>query len=208
MTQHEKKQYDIRNAAAFKKTTEKWGGLSNMAGGYPIVVNGVAIKSVEALYQACRFPHLPNIQEKILTQGSPMTAKMVGKPFREQTRPDWVNVRILIMKWCLRVKLAQNWDEFSSLLINTDEMPIVELSNKDDFWGAKPVEQNIYVGVNALGRLLMQLRDQIQNNNKERLIVVPPLKIENFLLYGEQITTVNANNTLPQKKIQINMFDV
>lgn len=131
------RQYDIRNVAAFRKTTEKWGELSNMAGGFPIFVNDVHIKNIEALYQSCRYPHLPDVQHKILFQDSPMTAKMVGKPFRLQTRPDWEEVKILIMKWCLRVKLAQNWERFSEVLLKTENMPIVELSNKDDFWGAK-----------------------------------------------------------------------
>lgn len=208
MKQHEKRQYDIRNAAAFKKTTEKWGGLSNMAAGFPVVVNDVAIKSVEALYQACRFPHLPEIQEKIIMQDSPMTAKMVGKPFRDQSREDWLTVRILIMKWCLRVKLAQNWDEFSSLLISTRDMEIVELSNKDDFWGAKPVDLNICVGVNALGRLLMGLREQVLHNSKECFMIVPPLKIEQFKLYGKDIVLVDKVNTKIFATPQINMFDV
>ncbi|RNE63522.1 NADAR family protein [Vibrio cholerae] len=179
-----------------------------MAGGFPVVVNGVAIKSVEALYQACRFPHLPDVQEKILTQESPMTAKMVGKPFREQSRDDWLAVRILVMKWCLRVKLAQNWDEFSSLLLSTQNMQIVELSNKDDFWGAKPVEQNLYIGVNALGRLLMELREQVIHNKKELFMVVPPLNIPQFKLYDQDILPVNKADASMLATPQINMFDV
>lgn len=208
MKQHEERQYDIRNAAAFKKTNEKWGGLSNMASGFPVLVNDVKIKSVEALYQACRFPHLPEVQEKIIDQGSPMTAKMVGKPFSEQSRRDWLTVRILIMKWCLRVKLAQNWNKFSSLLINTSNMQIVEISNKDGFWGAKPLEENIYVGVNALGRLLMELREQILNNEKERFMSVPPLKISQFKLYGTEISVVNHIDVKRCSTPQADIFDV
>ncbi|EHE6926796.1 NADAR family protein [Vibrio cholerae] len=208
MKHYEKKQYDIRNVAAFKKTTDQWGSLSNMAAGFPVVVNGVAIKSVEALYQACRFPHLPDVQNKILAQGSPMTAKMVGKPFREQSRSDWLSIRILVMKWCLRVKLAQNWNSFSSILTQTEEMPIVELSNKDDFWGAKPVDKNIYVGVNALGRLLMQLREQILSFEQEYFMTVPPLKIDNFKLYGEHISIIKSSDIDHLKTSQINIFDV
>ncbi|EJB5271609.1 NADAR family protein [Vibrio vulnificus] len=208
MKHYEKKQYDIRNVAAFKKTTEQWGSLSNMAAGFPVVVNGVAIKSVEALYQACRFPHLPDVQKNILVQGSPMTAKMVGKPFREQSRSDWLSIRIQVMKWCLRVKLAQNWESFSSVLTQTEEMPIVELSNKDDFWGAKPVDKNIYVGVNALGRLLMQLREQILSFEQEHFMTVPPLKIDNFKLYGENISIIKSSDIDHLKTSQINIFDV
>ncbi|MBM5063305.1 NADAR family protein [Vibrio parahaemolyticus] len=189
----ELKQYDIKHAAAFKKTTEKWGELSNMCSGFPVVVNGVPIKSVEALYQACRYPDYPDIQRVILEQSSPMTAKMLGKPHLDKTRHDWNKVRVLIMKWALRVKLAQNMDSFSRVLIATKDMPIVEISNKDDFWGAKPIGGDIYVGVNALGRLLMELREQLLTNGKERFLSVAPLNIDNFLLYGAPIEFVYSS---------------
>lgn len=205
---YESRQYDSRHCAVFKKTKEKWGELSNMAGGFPVVVNGVPIKSIEALYQACRFPHLPDVQEKILSQGSPMTAKMVGKPYRDNSRTDWDNVRVKIMKWALRVKLAQNWDRFSSVLIESNNMPIVELSNKDDFWGAKPSEDGIYIGVNALGRLLMQLREQINNNDKSRFMNVPPLEINDFSLYGNVISAVDESEISILRYPQNDMFDV
>ena len=53
----------------------------------------------------------------------------------------------------LRLKLAQNWDQFSDLLLESDDMPIVEHSRRDDFWGAKPIDGETLVGTNSLGRL-------------------------------------------------------
>ncbi|CAH6948463.1 Riboflavin biosynthesis intermediates N-glycosidase [Vibrio chagasii] len=203
----ELKQYDIRNAAAFKKTTEQWGELSNMCAGFPIVVNNVSIKSVEALYQACRFPYHPDIQQKILEQNSPMTAKMVGKPHLDKTRGDWDKVRILVMKWVLRVKLAQNMERFSNILKETQDMPIVELSNKDEFWGAKPVDGDVYVGVNALGRLLMELRQQLFTHGEERFLSVAPLKINDFLLYGNPIDFVYSSQAYSEDTTQIDFFN-
>ncbi|EKO3629414.1 NADAR family protein [Vibrio cholerae] len=202
------KQYDIRNAVSFKKTTEKWGELSNMCAGFPVVVNDIPIKSVEALYQACRFPNLPDVQRKILEQSSPMTAKMVGKPHLAETRKDWDQVRVLIMKWILRVKLAQNWDTFSKVLLDTADKEIVELSDKDSFWGAKPLDGSIFLGVNALGRLLMELREHIKVNNKEKFMSVAPLKIDNFKLYGENIRFVYEVDKKKIESPQFNMFDV
>jgi ribA/ribD-fused uncharacterized protein len=108
-----------------------------MAPGFPLKVNGVLIRTSEALYQACRFPHLPKVQRLIIDEGSPMTAKMKSKSYRSQSRPDWDAVRVRIMRWCLRVKLAQHWETFSRLLLATGDQPIVEDSRKDDFWGAK-----------------------------------------------------------------------
>lgn len=81
--------YDPAGSAVFLKTRERFGGLSNMAAGFPLVVNGVPIRTSEALYQACRFPLKPEVQKLIIAERSPMTAKMRGKPYRNFTRPDW-----------------------------------------------------------------------------------------------------------------------
>ena len=108
------RQYSRESSVVFFKTKEQFGGLSNMAGGYPLRVNGIDIRSSEALYQACRFPHRSDLQSLVIEQKSPMTAKMKTKPYSNLTRPDWSQVRVDIMRWCLRVKLAQNWLKFSS----------------------------------------------------------------------------------------------
>ena len=192
---HQLRTYHRTDSAVFLKTKEKYGGLSNMAGGFPLVVNDIRIRTSEALYQACRFPHMPEIQRLIIEQKSPMTAKMKGKPHRHNSRPDWNAVRVKIMRWCLRVKLAQNRDSFSELLLETANLPIVEQSRRDDFWGAKPVDEHILIGVNALGRLLMELREQVKDDPSE-LLRVDPLPIPNFLLYGHQIEVVGDTGVI------------
>ncbi|WAS05948.1 NADAR family protein [Gloeomargaritales cyanobacterium VI4D9] len=163
------------------------------ASGYPLNVNGGEILTSEALYQACRFPHLPNIQQQIIAERSPMTAKMKTKPYRDQSRPDWDKVRIEVMRWCLQVKLIQNWDKFSALLLATDERPIVEDSHKDDFWGAKPRDDDTLIGINALGHLLMELREQIKKEEITSQTIVYPPDIGDFLLYGQPINPVSKH---------------
>jgi ribA/ribD-fused uncharacterized protein len=184
--------YRRTEAAVFLKTREGWGGLSNMAGGYPLLVSGVAIRSSEALYQACRFPHLPDVQRLIIEQRSPMTAKMKSKVYRSQSRPDWNSVRVPIMRWCLRVKLAQNWDTFGRLLLATGETQIVEESRKDDYWGAKPREEGTLVGCNILGRLLMELRKELSAETAAALRTVEPPAISTLLLFGKPIERIGA----------------
>lgn len=187
--------YKRSESAIFSKTKETFGGLSNMAAGFPVRVNGVRILTSEALYQACRFPHRPEVQRIIIGEASPMTAKMKSKPYRQDSRPDWDRVRIKIMRWCLRVKLAQNWNEFSRLLLATRGRPIVEKSRKDDFWGAKVVDEETLVGMNVLGRLLMELREEVKQGDRERLSRVEPLDILDFRLYGEPISAVEVRPT-------------
>lgn len=168
-----------------------------MAGGFPLSVNGFHIRTSEALYQACRFPHRPEIQDVIIKQKSPMTAKMKSKPHRRDSRPDWDQVRVSIMRWCLRVKLAQNWIAFSELLLETADLPIVEQSRKDDFWGAKPIDEDTLVGMNVLGRLLMELREEVKREDTEPLLRVQPLDIPDFKLDGRPIGFVAAEDNMP-----------
>jgi ribA/ribD-fused uncharacterized protein len=184
--------YHRTACAVFRKTHEEYGGLSNMAGGYPLRVNDVMIRTSEALYQACRYPRLPEVQTLIIAQGSPMSAKMMGKPHRAQCREDWNYVRMRIMRWCLRVKLAQNWQTFQELLLSTGDRPIVEESSRDDFWGAKPGPDDTLIGENALGRLLMELREDLGQANAEALKRVEPVRIGDFSLCGQAIEPVEG----------------
>jgi ribA/ribD-fused uncharacterized protein len=194
MSAKDYRSYDITKAASFRKTTESFGGLSNMAGGYPIIVNGVKILTSEALYQACRYPDWPEVQKIIIGQHSPMTAKMISKREREKCRSDWDSVRVGIMKWCLRIKLIQNWDTFTELLESTGDMPIVEVSNKDPFWGCK-VEEKKLVGVNALGRLLMELREYRRSKEGQLSDGINPPNIINFKMLGSEIGFLGKKNT-------------
>ena len=185
--------YDRFDCIVFLKTKEAFGGLSNMAGGFPVEVNGIRILTAEALYQACRFPHILDVQKLIIEQKSPMTAKMKSKPHRHNSRPDWDRVRVKIMRWCLRVKLAQNWHSFSELLMETGERAIIEESRRDAFWGAKPVNDQVLIGMNVLGRLLMELREEVKRGDIASLVHVKPINIPDFLLYGQCIQPIDED---------------
>lgn len=189
-TQEEIRVYQVDKCISFRKTTEKFGGLSNMASGYPIVVNKIFIRTSEALYQALRYSQYPEIQKEIIAQTSPMTAKMKSKKCRDKTREDWDNIRVHIMRWSLRVKLLQNKDTFGKLLLETGNSPIVEESSKDIFWGAKLIDNRLE-GMNVLGRLLMQLREEYKQYN---FCVIEPLDINNFYLYDKEIFDITQKD--------------
>ncbi|PAQ14120.1 hypothetical protein CD798_12495 [Bacillaceae bacterium SAOS 7] len=162
-----------------------------MAPGFPIFIGDIKIRTSEALYQACRFPHLPDVQRAIIREASPMTAKMKSKPHCRHSRADWDDVRIKIMRWCLRIKLFQNWTTFAVELERTEDFPIVEESHKDSFWGAIPDEDNHLYGTNALGRLLMELREEARNIHEESVVINTP-NLEQFLLFGEPIPRITC----------------
>lgn len=182
--------YTRQNCAVVYRTKDQFGGLSNMAGGYPMTVNGLSIRTSEALYQACRFPHLPNVQQTILQQSSPLVAKLEGRNYVDQSREDWLQVRVPVMEWCLRVKLAFNLDRFSYLLGVTEGLCIVEESKKDDFWGAFSVGEDGLKGRNVLGKLLMKLRDEFGKCRRSDFCTVQPVEIDNFCLLGEPVRAV------------------
>lgn len=196
------RRYDAASSAVFHKTREEHGGLSNMAAGFPLFVNNLPIRTSEALYQACRFPHIPEAQQEILAERSPMTAKMRSKPWRKETRPDWMEVRVRIMRWALRVKLVQNWDSFSAELFETGTLDIVEKKTKRaDFWGAQVQEDGSFFGKNVLGRLLMELREQARSQGRENFLEAKPLNIERFQLLGEDIGMVRSVQTVQNELV-------
>ena len=178
-----------------------------MAPGFPLIVNGTRIQTSEALYQACRFPSRPDVQRQIIDDKSPMSAKMRSKPFRGNTRPDWNSVRVQMMRWCLRVKLAQNWQKFGHILLSTGKVPIVEKKVKHtDFWASTEQPDGTLVGMNVLGRLLMELREQLMSDEAESLRSVKPLNIPNFLLFEKPIKRIQtSSNTKVFGYHQINL---
>jgi type I restriction enzyme S subunit len=186
------KTYVKSEVVSFFKVNEPFGGLSNMDGkNFPLKVNGIHIRSSEALYQACRFPNYPEIQKKIIDCKSPMEAKMISKKYRsDYTRPDFEEIKVDIMYWCLQVKLACNFQKFSMLLKSTGTKPIVEISRKDDFWGAKVNKQNDQelVGKNILGQLLYKLNKECDNFKSLSILSTP---IQDFKLLSSNINSTN-----------------
>jgi ribA/ribD-fused uncharacterized protein len=185
------------SCAVFFKVTEEFGGLSNMAGGWPLRVNGILIGSSEALYQACRFPHRPDWQKEIIIQASPMSAKMKAKKEGRRdrhSRPDWDVICVEVMRWVLRVKLAQYYLRMKALFQQTAGRSIAEKSRKDRFWGAVEEDDGRLHGRNELGRLLMELRQQVESRPREEFATVEPMPIADFLLLGKPIEAVKASD--------------
>jgi type I restriction enzyme, S subunit len=197
MATQEFRTYKRSECAVFLKTAERFGGLSNMAGGYVLSINGVRVPTSEALYQACRFPHMPGVQKLIIGQTSPMTAKMKSKSYRKDSRPDWDAVRVKIMRWCLHVKLVQHWEKFGNLLLSTGNMPIVEESYRDRFWGAKPIDAETLSGMNVLGSLLVELRERLREPETHRLWIAEPPSLPQFLFLNKPIGMIGCPEAKP-----------
>lgn len=186
--QYSERVYKSSECITFRKTTELFGGLSNMAPGYHVNINDVIFPTTEHLYQACRFPDRPDIQWDIYREPSPMKAKWIARANDTLTRSDWYQVRFSVMQWCLEIKLSQNWTTFGELLRSTGDKSIVEYTPKDKIWGA--IKQgDVYIGTNALGRLLMFVRNEFVYTNRFNRCI-EPLSIPNFFLFGKPISLV------------------
>ena len=187
----------LTEVAVVYKVGEEFGGLSNMHNGYPLELGDVKVKSSEALYQACRYPHRPEWQREILEAPHAMMAKMAAKKAgrRADSRPDWDSVRVEIMRWVLDTKLDQHFGEFYQLLRRTGQRPIVERSRRDRFWGAVLGKDDVLRGENMLGCLLMEIRDETnvwiaKEDDQEAWGGARTPAIKDFLLLGRKISSL------------------
>ena len=154
--------YETARSAAFMRSRDQYGDLSNMTFGFPLTVNGTEFQGPEGLYQALKFPHSPETQTAIASQRSGMDAKKAA--YQDHNfRPDWEEIKVQAMRYTLAVKLRQHPQRFGEALEETGGLPIVERSNRDPFWGARP-QGNTLEGVNMLGKLLTELRDTLREN--------------------------------------------
>lgn len=119
---------------------------------------------------------------------------MHSKPHRKlDSRPDWEDIKVEVMWWCLRVKLGQNVFAMGKLLESTEDRDIVEHSHIDTFWGTVMAKDGRLCGQNVLGKLLMQLREEYRkgkDNFRETLSYVEPPEIEDFMLLGNPVLPV------------------
>ena len=147
-----------QDCAFFMRSRDAHGQLSNMTFGYPLRVNGLELQGPEGLYQALKFPHKQGIQREIARQRSGMEAKRVAYTHPREFNPVWDQVKLDAMALTLTVKLFQHPGKFGAALDETRDQDIVEMSNRDPWWGAK-AQGDTLTGVNALGKLLTMLRD-------------------------------------------------
>ena len=154
------KDYPIDKCAPIRTNTEEWGILGNLYS-VPLVVDGVKFVSSEQLYQMMKFTDEETIQTLYGVRG--MQPKMKAKRYENEglRRPDWGQIIVDCMKFCLQTKYEQ-CEDFRATLHKTNGLIIVEDESKrrkiPDTWGVVR-EGDKFGGSNLLGRLLMELRD-------------------------------------------------
>lgn len=138
----------------FFRNEHAW--LSNYAE-CKITIRGIEYQSVENAYMACKNTS-PEWKELCRTS-SAAQAKRESKNIL--LRDNWDEVKLRVMKACLDQKFAQ--EPFRQLLIDTGNQNIVEGTYwKDTYWGVD-LKQDPNIGENHLGRIIMQIRNEITN---------------------------------------------
>ena len=160
----EERDYFKYDVISFFKTNEEFGLLSNMKGKQKILVNDICFSSSEAIYQALKFPDNEEIQLRIAYEKSPIFAKRIASSNKQFIRGDWEIVKNNVMRLSLRIRTLQS-QEFYDTLLSKKKKKIVEISRKDIYWGTITKANNLLSGKNVLGRLLMELREEIIDGN-------------------------------------------
>lgn len=132
----------------------KYDFLSNFSKS-KIKYEGITYPTVEHAFQAAK--SLNNLKRlEIASAPTPGQAKRIGR--RVNLRPDWEEVKIDIMRDCLRLKFEI--PELREALLNTDNAELIE----GNWWGDKFWGMCNGIGENNLGKLLMEVRDEIRRN--------------------------------------------
>lgn len=161
--------YDKREVASFSLTNAPLGELSNFHPRMPLLVPTEAglirLDSSETWYQADKFRDRPEVQDEVIKaanahKNGPRGGKDAARARNDLVSDDWTKGRsVQSMRYVLRLKYAQHREAVGAALDATGDRPIVEFSRHDAFWGAKPDGGNGLRGVNALGRLWMEIRE-------------------------------------------------
>jgi len=127
---------------------------------YPILYNNVLYKSTEHAFQAQKTLDLEEIQ-LVRNASTPGRAKKLGKEVT--LREDWEDIKVDVMRDILWAKFSNT--DLSTKLLSTGERHLIEGNNwHDDFWG-----MHSHKGKNMLGKLLMEIRDELRNPDPMRI---------------------------------------
>ena len=140
----------------FYRVSEDFGCFSNFAP-YPIQVDGKQWPTSEHYFQAQKFEDHEH-QEAIRKTKSPMIAARMGRDRKKPLRRDWESVKVEIMRKAVRAKFTQH-EDICRILLATGDAQIVERTENDSYWG----DGGDGSGENMLGRILMEIRDQLRN---------------------------------------------
>lgn len=137
--------------------TREFHPLSNFAA-FRIEWRGRTWPTAEHAYQAAKFLEInPEIADQIQEAKSPYKAKEIAHEHEDKVADRFYESNVKLMKEICRAKLDQH-QKVREKLTQTGDRRIVEDSPNDKFWGTGADGS----GENKLGKIWMQLRDELQ----------------------------------------------
>lgn len=139
----------------FYSVSGDFGYLSNFAP-YPVNLKGKTWPTSEHYFQAQKFAGTEHERE-IRMAKTPKRAAQLGRDRGKPLRRDWERVKDSVMRDAVLAKFEQHPD-IRQQLIATGEATLVEHTANDDYWG----DGGDGHGKNMLGRILMEVREQLK----------------------------------------------
>jgi ribA/ribD-fused uncharacterized protein len=143
------------------KIAEFQGEYRFLSNFYPATVEfeGVTYPSVEHAYQSAKTLNMDE-RRRIAAIVDPADAKRAGRALNPQ-RPDWEQVKFLVMEQCVRYKFSHS-NALRAKLLATGSAILEEGNNWNDrIWGICP--PNSGDGENRLGKILMKVRAELRS---------------------------------------------
>lgn len=124
-------------------------------------LDGAEWPSVEHYYQAMKYEEA-DYREQIRTAPHPADATKLGKSKKHGRRKDWDKVKETYMTRGTYIK-CRTHPEVAKALLDTDDLPIIETSQYDYYWGCGRDLR----GNNVYGKILMNVRKQLRKEIAE-----------------------------------------
>ena len=147
----------------FYSVSDDFGCFSNFSP-HPVRIGGKLWPTSEHYFQAQKFKEV-EYREKIRKVNSPMIAARMGRDRKKTLRRDWESVKVGIMREVVRAKFTQH-DDLRQILLSTGDAKVVEHTERDSYWG----DGGDGSGKNVLGRILMEIRDELNKDGTQNEI--------------------------------------
>jgi ribA/ribD-fused uncharacterized protein len=141
---------------AFYRATGPFGFLSNL---YPrrVVFEGKEFACAETAYQFGK-PKDRAVAEWLIAAPKPHLCAVAAHALLAfDIRKGWKDVKVDRMQAVIRAKFTQH-EDLKKALLGTEDAILIEDSRTDTFWGTGSKK----VGQNMLGRLLMEVREEMK----------------------------------------------
>lgn len=147
---------EMTEAIKFYSTKGPHGYFSNFAR-YQIKYKDDVWETSEHAFQAQKFDSSTHHYSDVRKAKGPMEAAKIGRDRSRPLRKDWESVKDKEMLEVLRAKFAQH-EVLKKNLLATGDAELIEHTENDSYWG----DGGNGKGKNMLGKLLMQVREELR----------------------------------------------